>query len=116
VEDSVDLQGLMSQLLKDEGYAVALAANGREALSLLHAMTDLPAVIILDLMMPVMDGFSFRAAQQQDEKLKSIPVVVMTADSHPEFKVDKLDVAECIRKPLDIHHLLRAIDRASSKV
>jgi CheY-like chemotaxis protein len=78
VEDDVDLGGGIAELLEDEGYDVSWARNGAEALSLLRAGSG-PCVIILDMMMPVMNGWEFLAQLDADPTLASIPVVVSTA-------------------------------------
>ncbi len=91
IEDSTDLQALMGRLFKSEGYTVSQALNGREALDFLKSTTELPSLILLDIMMPVMDGFEFRNEQRKDSRLASIPVVVMTADSEPQKKLCNLE-------------------------
>src|SRR5690349_1848715 len=78
VEDSTDARQMLASLLEVEGFAVRTAANGREALDQLRAGPP-PCLILLDLMMPVMDGYQFRAEQRQDPGLSPIPVVVVSA-------------------------------------
>jgi CheY-like chemotaxis protein len=78
VDDDPDLRAAISDLLEDEGYAVTSAADGREALAVLRAGLR-PAVILLDLSMPVMSGSDFREYQLKDPGLREIPVVVFTA-------------------------------------
>src|SRR5919206_1695644 len=90
VEDDFAIRETLRELLEDEGYRVAWAANGKEALARLHERA--PRVILLDLMMPVMDGWEFRVAQQRDPALASIPVVVISADHGLEQKVSSLAV------------------------
>ena len=77
VDDDPGIRRMMSLVLAGEGYDVRTAENGRQALDLLASWR--PAVILLDLMMPVMDGWTFLAAQQADPILASIPVIVMSA-------------------------------------
>src|SRR5262245_13335746 len=80
VDDDHDIREALSQVLGDEGWVVATAADGREALDYLDAHRDaLPEVILLDLMMPVMSGGEFRAEQLKDPSLAPIPVVVISA-------------------------------------
>ena len=78
VEDDEDLREMMAQLLALEGFKAETAANGREALAYL-ALGDRPDVILLDLMMPVMDGWEFRRQQVTDPALAAVPVVVLSA-------------------------------------
>ena len=78
VDDDPGVRDALAELLASEGYAVAAAENGRVALDLLQAGLR-PCAVILDLMMPVMDGWDFRAAQSQSPSLKEVPVIVITA-------------------------------------
>src|SRR5207249_387698 len=80
VEDDFDLRDALVPILEYEGHRVVSAANGREALDWLHAMPP-PSLILLDLMMPVMNGEEFRAEQLRDPALASIPGVILSA--HP---------------------------------
>ena len=84
VEDDFDVRTLFAESLNEAGYEVETASNGLEALDLLRELrgdhdTRRPGVILLDLMMPIMDGWEFRRQQQDDPKLSSIPVVAITA-------------------------------------
>src|SRR4026209_1348307 len=78
VEDDEDLREMMAQLLTLEGFVAATVANGREALEYLQHASK-PDVILLDLMMPVMDGWEFRRRQQADPDLAPLPVIVLSA-------------------------------------
>lgn len=111
VEDAVDLRSLLCQLFESEGYTVAQAANGNEALAMLRAATELPQVILLDLMMPVMDGFEFRQAQAADPRLAGIPVIVMTADGDTRAKQVRAGAVDSLRKPVEVEQLLEVVDR-----
>ncbi|MCP3167834.1 ATP-binding protein [Myxococcus qinghaiensis] len=112
VDDDVDIRATLSDYLEDEGYSVAGAANGREALEYLRAHPS-TSVILLDLMMPVMDGFRFRSEQKNDPKVASIPVVVMTARGAVDPRT--LDVQDVIAKPLNLTKLMEAIARAARR-
>lgn len=79
VEDNIDLQLLYVECLTSEGYTVLYAENGKVALELLRSFKELPTIILLDLMMPVMTGWEFLKIVQSDEKLMNIPVVVCSA-------------------------------------
>src|SRR5690242_7123757 len=79
VEDDADVREALIEVLADHGYFALAAANGREALEILRAEGPRPSVILLDIMMPVMDGQQFRAAQLEDPELAAIPVIVLSA-------------------------------------
>src|SRR5690606_27620152 len=78
VDDDVDIREALSDTLEHRGYAVVTARNGREALDFLRSRRP-PAVILLDLMMPVMDGYECLEARQSDPALSAIPVVIISA-------------------------------------
>lgn len=107
VDDDADIRSTLEEVLTDEGYAVVAAANGLDALAILRA-GERPCVILLDLMMPVMDGYRFREAQVRDERLATIPVVVMTAGSH--MPRSQFDGHGWLAKPLRLRDLMTAID------
>ncbi|MEW6055344.1 MAG: response regulator [Bdellovibrionota bacterium] len=104
VEDDHDIRENMAEFLLSEGYEVRTAANGKEALDLLNT-TLAPSMILLDLMMPVMDGFRFRQEQEKDPKIAHIPVVLMTATPQVENTKTRLGAIAFIRKPIDIEEL-----------
>lgn len=108
VEDDEAILESMRELLEMEGYAVDSAMNGAEALKILRA-NDPPSLILLDIMMPVMDGYQFREAQLADPKLASIPVIVMTAAGRVELAKTRLPSDQYIKKPIDIEQLLTAV-------
>jgi CheY-like chemotaxis protein len=111
VEDDADLRETLAAVLEEEGYAVATAANGREALRYLHECPP-PCLILLDLMMPVMNGWEFRQQQQQDPQLSPVPVVVISAVANPMPPgAPPLDAAEFLTKPVDPQVLLDQVSR-----
>jgi CheY-like chemotaxis protein len=110
VEDDVDILRALVQVLEDEGHTVRVAANGRVALETLRAPgTQPPCVILLDLMMPVMDGWAFRAEQLRDPTLAGIPVIVLTADGTAVDKGLLTSCAGALRKPVELETLLRVV-------
>jgi CheY-like chemotaxis protein len=112
VDDDRDIRGTLGDVLKDEGYATAAASDGREALRLLRGGLR-PCVIFLDLSMPGMDGWDFRATQMTDPALNSIPVVVMTAAGfRAETIQSQLAGVEFLRKPLLLDEVLTAVTRS----
>jgi CheY-like chemotaxis protein len=108
VDDDPDIRDSLREVLEDEGYAVACVGNGREALDYLKATSPHPCVILLDLMMPVMDGWQFRREQKQDPAIADIPLVVITATGKRPVLID---AAELVMKPLDLNRLFEAIER-----
>ena len=107
VEDDADLRDMMAQLLTLEGFNAATVANGREALEYLRNVAR-PDVILLDLMMPVMDGWQFRREQKLDPAIANIPLIVITATGKRPVLID---ADELVMKPLDLGRLFEAIER-----
>ncbi len=109
VDDDADIRDSLRDALELEGYTVAVAANGRDAWESLRPEA-LPALILLDLMMPVMNGAEFLRLLRADDRLRSVPVVVVTAFGASAGSV----VAESqglLPKPLDLEQLLRTVER-----
>jgi CheY-like chemotaxis protein len=114
VEDDADLSEALSAVLRDEGYSVEIAADGREALDRLRR--DLrPSLILLDLTMPVMNGWQFCAEQRQDPVLSGIPVVVLSAGDRLADQIVPLGIEDWVPKPIELDHLLRTIERCCSR-
>jgi CheY-like chemotaxis protein len=111
VEDDELTREMLTAILQGEGYLTETAAHGREALA--HMETaPLPDLIVLDLLMPVMNGWEFCAAQAHDPRLASIPVVIVTAtDSELTDTVPPLHAAAHLRKPITVEELLDAVGR-----
>jgi CheY-like chemotaxis protein len=110
VEDDAVTRTALTLVLQEEGYSVTDAANGHEAL--LHLRQQpLPDLILLDLMMPVMNGWEFRKKQIQDPGLKSIPVVIVSSDAGVPQKAAALGAREYLSKPIDFEELLAAVRR-----
>ena len=110
VDDHQDMRETLAEVLECAGYTVATAANGLDALNYLHAH-DCPAVILLDLLMPVMDGREFRTRQQQDPDLAGIPVIVVSGADAIEQRTGSLAAAAYFTKPVDVPSLMRTIIR-----
>jgi CheY-like chemotaxis protein len=111
VDDDPDIRDIVSEILADQGYRVVGAANGLHALRLLREGGVRPDVILLDVMMPEMDGWAFRAEQQQDPALAPIPVVVFTAHEVPGDIVERMGVAGFLKKPIRLAELLDTFRR-----
>lgn len=109
VDDDRDIRDTLAVVLELEGYPTICAENGQAALDLLEKTEELPALILLDLMMPVMDAWQFRARQKRDERLRRLPVVIISAGGNVEQKAQNLGAAGWLRKPLTIEELLNAV-------
>ena len=107
VEDDPDARDEMALVLRSEGYDVAAAGDGEQALAELRRAA--PALILLDLMMPVMDGFEFRVRQMQDPELAGIPIIVLSGGWDVERKAAALGAAACLQKPVDPATLLETV-------
>ena len=113
VEDDEDIARNLRDLLEGEGHSVTCAANGQVALDYLRSSAELPSLILLDLMMPVMDGYQFRMEQEQDPRIAWIPVVLMTADGDIHAKNYKIGAKMYVRKPVEVNAILEAVQRLS---
>ena len=110
VEDDPDAREPVAAVLAEEGFEIAVATDGSEALAALGGGLR-PCVVLLDLRMPGMDGFEFRAEQMRDPALAKVPVVVLSGDDQVDEKALELGVEYFIRKPIDIDHLVDLIER-----
>src|SRR5260370_29319998 len=108
IEDDADIREAVDGLLSTEGFRVTGCWNGLEALEVLRASPK-PDLILLDLMMPIMDGWQFRVAQKDDPELANIPVLAVSADS--TAKAAAIDAEAYLRKPVDYDTLIDTIDR-----
>ena len=110
VDDDPDIRSSLTEILDNEGYRVAGARNGREALEYLRRPT-LPSLILLDMIMPEMDGWLFRREQQKRPDLASIPVVILSSHGDVRDAALVLGVADYLRKPLRLESLLEIAER-----
>lgn len=115
VEDEEMIRDSVIEFLGDQGFDALGASDGREALDKLTNGERLPCVILLDLMMPVMDGRSFRERQLQNPKLANIPVVVFSAYQDVAVTANELHAAGYLAKPVDLSRLLRLIRQSCSR-
>jgi CheY-like chemotaxis protein len=111
VDDDRDIREMLTETLADEGYDVASAADGQDALTQLRADPDAPCLILLDLMMPHMNGWEFCTAQQQDPRLAPIPVVVLSAWPDLKRAASTIPVVGYVPKPIDFDRLLHLVKR-----
>ena len=111
VEDDRDVRESIVDVLEDNDYIARGAGNGADALDQLKDGGVRPCVILLDIMMPVMDGWQFRAAQQTDPELSAIPVVVLTAHTSAKEAAEQMKAAGFLKKPVQLSALLSAVER-----
>ena len=109
VEDEEMIRDSVIEFLDDQGFEAFGASDGREALDKLTNGEQLPCLILLDLMMPIMDGRAFREKQLQNPALAEIPVVVFSAYQDVAATANELGVADYLAKPVDLTRLLRII-------
>ncbi len=109
IEDDVSIRTTVCELLEEEGFEVSATDQGQAALQVLRDGRPLPDLIILDLMMPVMDGWDFRVKQRTDPALADIPVVAISADCSPKARAIHADAY--LSKPFSAEELLLRIDQ-----
>jgi CheY-like chemotaxis protein len=111
VEDDRDVREAITEILLESDYEALPAANGAEALERLRAAQVRPCVILLDIMMPAMDGWQFRSEQQRDAAMRDIPVVVLSAGADASEVAARMDAAGYLRKPIALERLLGVVQR-----
>lgn len=110
VEDDLDISEAIESILEEEGYKIKCTFNGKEAIEFLKGSESLPNLILLDIMMPYMNGYEFREAQLDDKRLAGIPTIILSAAGKHE-DIDKLNFRECLKKPLDLETLIDVVKR-----
>ena len=113
VDDEPDIADALALVLDQSGHETATAENGSQALERLHGGFD-ASVILLDLMMPIMDGESFMAEQRRDPRLVSIPVILFSGDYRRLAAAQGPNVIARLRKPVALSPLLEAVRRGSA--
>jgi CheY-like chemotaxis protein len=111
VEDEFAIRETVTEVLEGEGFRVTCASNGAEALIKLDEAAEPPALILLDLMMPVMDGWEFRLAQRRNPRFSEIPVIVLSAGAGMESRLAALSPDAFLPKPFELDHLLHTVAR-----
>lgn len=111
VDDDHDVREALREVLQDSGYLVSEAGNGQDALEMLRGDGPRPCVILLDIMMPVMDGWQFRAAQSSDPVLSEIPVIVLSAHGHVHRASEPIAATAYLKKPVQLPPLLATVAR-----
>lgn len=110
VEDDLHIRESLTEVLEIEGFNVFSAVNGQEALDLLRS-GERADLILLDLMMPVKDGFQFKAEQEVDPLISKIPVIIMSANGNMSAKKELGTIKEFLKKPIDLDALLDTINK-----
>ncbi len=113
VEDDLSIRELLIELLVSEGHQVGSASNGAEGLQYLETQKN-PDLILFDLMMPVMDGYSFRLEQLKHNAWSKIPVIVMSAETNAKEKMKRFGIDYFLTKPVDLENILLAVEHATS--
>jgi CheY-like chemotaxis protein len=111
VEDDTGLQETLEDLLAFEGYSVTVAKDGLDALAKLGDPP--PAVILLDVMMPRMDGYAFAEELRRRGLHPGIPILILTADGRAQQKAERIGAAGYLEKPFDLGELLRQVARCA---
>lgn len=111
VEDDEIIRESLMDFLGDHGYQAMGAVHGKDALEQLRATSPSPCLIVLDLMMPVMDGQTFREQQLQDPALANIPTVVMSAYREVDLMAAVVNAHAYLKKPLELDQLLELIQQ-----
>jgi two-component system, chemotaxis family, chemotaxis protein CheY len=111
VEDDPDALDAITEVLEDAGYDALRAANGLEALGQLRGNDGRCSLILLDLLMPVMNGWDFRRKQQATPAIADIPVLLMSAGAHMAMVSGELNAAGYVVKPVEISDLLAVVQQ-----
>ena len=110
IEDDHEIRSSLLEVLEEEGYSVLSAENGQQGIEVLEASETMPSLIILDLMMPVLDGYGFRRAQSAHEHYSTIPTAVFSAGyTSPDADIVRFE--ESIRKPVDLDDLFALVKK-----
>ena len=115
VDDNEDIRTTIRDVLEDQGFTVACAANGREALEMLISGQSKPALILLDLTMPEMDGWTFRQEQQKVPRLAQIPVVLFSGHHDAARAAQSLNAVALMTKPLRLEGLVTLVEQLACR-
>ena len=107
VEDDISIRELLVEILESEGYLVSASTNGSEGIKCLETL--IPDLILMDIMMPVMDGYAFRKEMLLNPKWNQIPVLAMSAQVQAKEKLADYGLFNFINKPLELNHLLDTV-------
>jgi CheY-like chemotaxis protein len=111
VEDDPEISTSLCDIFEMRGYDVTCASNGQQALDKVRELGRRPDVVLLDLLMPIMDGLEFLAARQREPLLENVPIIVMTAQPTLLRDIDEL-VFDRLTKPAGLETIVAAVERA----
>lgn len=111
IDDDKEIRESLSDVLTDEGYVVICAENGREALNYLNGGNELPRLVFLDLMMPVLDGQGFRKEQMDTPLISNIPTILFSANGQLDKRALEIGMTDFLKKPIDLDELLEIAAR-----
>jgi CheY-like chemotaxis protein len=111
VEDDREVRDAIAEVLADCEYNAVSASNGAEALERLRTAPIRPCLILLDVMMPTMDGWAFRAEQQKDPSVKDIPVVLLSAHADVRVAAAQMQANGFLAKPVAVDNLIETVER-----
>lgn len=111
VDDDADLREALQDVLRDAGYEVLTAANGRQALEVLARAPTRPMLVLLDMMMPVLDGAGFLRELNAQPGGRDVPVVVFSASAGAREESEALGAQSYLRKPVDVQTLLDTVEK-----
>jgi len=111
VEDDKAIRELLVFILEGERYLITVAENGQVALNQLYSISEMPDLILLDLMMPFKDGFQFCIEKENNEKLAQIPFIVLSFDGQINVQQMRSRVVGHVRKPFDVDDMLKTVSR-----
>jgi len=106
IDDDKEIRESIQDVLSDEGYSIVLAENGREGMDYLMSTKQLPCLVFLDLMMPVMDGKGFRKEQLRLPELSNIPTILFSANGQLDKRAVEIGMTDYLKKPIDLDELL----------
>jgi DNA-binding response OmpR family regulator len=115
VEDDEDIREALKMLFEMEGYHTVTASNGMEALKILERLEPLPAVLVVDLMMPVMDGWELIKVTRKKYSSAELPIIVMSAIAD-RFDGNSSGVCAVLKKPVNIEKILTLVAKQCSRV
>lgn len=111
VDDDRDIRDTIEQILEEDGYSVKTAVDGEDALQRLRNDGQLPRLILLDLVMPVMDGREFLAHFAQQRQWQEVPVVIISSGRDAQREATALGAAGYLAKPIELDQLLASVRR-----
>ena len=111
IDDDVTALDIVDFLFEDRGYEVVRRADGLSALECVESVK--PDIILIDLMMPIMDGYTFRTEQMKNPEWSKVPVVVMSAEANAKEKMKNFGITAFLSKPVELDTILKTVERFS---